>query len=140
MADFAYLRNAMAGLMGLAVAGNGSALAEDIDQDAVPHNYPQPDYPPQAAYYDVPGYCETRFSVSETGVPIEIEVACTHPIFCQPVVVAMQDVSFSPAIRDGQASKRSNVVWPVSFGFNVGQSEPDIMKRMILPCQSAAIS
>ena len=93
-----------------------------------------------AAYYGVPGYCETRFSVSEAGVPFEIEVACTHPVFCQAVVVAMQKVTFSPAIRAGQPTKRTNVVWPVSFGFTDEQPEPEILKRMILPCQSLAVS
>ncbi|HBJ92032.1 energy transducer TonB [Ponticaulis sp.] len=99
--------------------GNVSGFALDAvavsDRDAQPIRPPVPSYPTRAAERGIEGTCDVRFDVDERGRPFNIEATCTDNVFVREAERAVSRVEFAPKIVRGQAVRRVNVVYPISF-------------------------
>lgn len=99
--------------------GNVSGFALDAvvvsDRDAQPIRPPVPSYPTRAAERGIEGNCDVRFDVDERGRPFNIEATCTDSVFVREAERAVSRVEFAPKIVRGQAVRRVNVVYPISF-------------------------
>ena len=99
--------------------GNVSGFALDAvvvsDRDAQPIRPPVPSYPSRAAERGIEGNCDVRFDVDERGRPFNIEATCTDSVFVREAERAVSRVEFAPKIVRGQAARRVNVVYPITF-------------------------
>ncbi|MDJ0920628.1 MAG: TonB family protein [Henriciella sp.] len=72
-------------------------------------------YPNTAITRGLEGDCEVTFDVSAKGQPFNVQPVCTHSVFEREAKRAIQNVSFMPRIRRGQAVERRGVVYPLEF-------------------------
>ena len=98
-----------------AVSGFALDAVVVSDRDAQPIRPPVPSYPTRAAERGIEGSCDVRFDVDERGRPFNIEATCTDSVFVREAERAVSRVEFAPKIVRGQAVRRVNVVYPISF-------------------------
>lgn len=85
------------------------------DRDAQPLIRPVANYPEKAAQLGLEGSCDVRFTVSDLGAPIEVLASCSDEVFEEEAVKAVSGALFSPAIKNGVPTARTNVVYPLEF-------------------------
>lgn len=62
------------------------------------------------------GHCTLEFDVSPSGVPENISVGyCTRDVFRESSIKSLAKWKYSPAIRNGKAVPRKNVVTTISY-------------------------
>lgn len=74
-----------------------------------------PVYPERARSAGREGACDVSIDVDPRGNPFNIVAACTHSMFHQEAIRAVENVRFIPAIRDGQAVTSRGVLIPIEF-------------------------
>jgi len=105
--------------------------------DAAPLSPPVVKYPAFAEFFGLTGYCDVRFAISETGLPIQVRPSCTHTVFCEASREAVGAVRFRPKTEDGVPVVRTKVVYPIEFAMP-GNLEPE--REPLLPCDEYPIS
>lgn len=86
------------------------------DENAQPKNYPKVIYPLELIERGISGSCEVRFDVSERGfVEPGAKAECSHPGFVAAAESAVYTLEFEPLVIDGEAVRRTGVVYPFSF-------------------------
>lgn len=88
------------------------------ERNAQPIAPPVLAYPRRALERGIEGQCEVSFDVSLKGQPYNIQPLCSDDIFNREAKRAIENVSFMPRIRRGQAVERRNVVYPLEFRIN----------------------
>lgn len=74
-----------------------------------------PVYPERARSAGREGACDVSIDVDPRGSPFNIVAECTHSVFRQEAIRAVENVRFIPAIRDGQSVTSRGVVIPIEF-------------------------
>ncbi len=91
-------------------------MADTADRDAQPISPPIPSYPMDMADLGLGAKCEAVFDVSIEGyVETGMKVECSHPGFVDAVRNAVITLRFLPKLVDGEAVRRTGVIYPIEF-------------------------
>lgn len=74
-----------------------------------------PVYPERARSAGREGVCDVTLDVDPRGSPFNIDAECSHRVFRQEAIRAVENVRFIPAIRDGETVTSRGVVIPIEF-------------------------
>ncbi|MEM9180651.1 MAG: energy transducer TonB [Pseudomonadota bacterium] len=85
------------------------------DRDTQPIDYPKPEYPRDMAIQNISAHCDGYFDVNPEGYVINLEVKCGHPGFVTSARNAIATLRFEPKIVNGNAVKRTGVVYPIVY-------------------------
>ncbi|MEE9380065.1 MAG: energy transducer TonB [Hyphomonadaceae bacterium] len=91
-------------------------MADTADRDAQPIAPPIPSYPTDMIDLGLGAKCDATFNVSANGyVEAGMKVECTHPGFVEAVRNAVISLRFEPKLVDGEAVRRTGVIYPLEF-------------------------
>ena len=103
------------------LAGPGTA---QLDRDA------QPIAPPTWIVYPEPmleaglgATCEARFDVSADGIPMDIQITCSHEGFVESALIATKRLRFEPKRVNGEPTIRHGVIYPYVYCFDDSSCE-----------------
>lgn len=93
--------------------------------DMVPVRYVAPVFPPEAKEADTAGWVLVEFTVSEEGIPENIQVVESEPdeLFDQAAIDATNQLVYVPKIKDGRLVAVSGVQYRFIFS-QEGAGEP----------------
>ncbi len=127
----------LVGLAGPAGAQTPELVLEDGEKELVIMRGPVPQYPGIAAFFDVQGHCDVRYSLTRTGRIIVTETRCSTPFFCYSAKTAVENAEMFARDRAGNRVERRNLVYPLVFQMN-GMEPPG--KLQLKPCKDYPVS
>lgn len=92
-----------------------SSSAHAFEEQLVPLNEPEITYPIIESARVLEADCETVFDLSDEGLPINIEVECTHTAFVRATKRAIASLHYPPKSVSRPEVKRTNYRYPISF-------------------------
>lgn len=111
------------------------SAAQEVDRDAELIQPPMVEYPRAALWFGMTGYCEVHFTLDPDGYPVNPTPLCSHDVFCWKSKHAVAELRMKPAIKNGRADYRSNIVYPIEFTIEGWDRE---INRSVKPCEQFA--
>ena len=108
----------------------GPVVADVEDRDAQPIVAPMVTYPADMAEQGIGADCEAHFDVSVDGLPEDISATCTHPGFVDETLESAATLRFEPKVENGQAVRRSGVVYPIVFA--IGREDASVEEQFAM--------
>jgi len=105
---------------GSTLSSTGLCENNNIDQsdhEAIPCMIMQPRYPRAAALDRIMGHVRFSFTVSETGLPVDLEIVESVPegVFNRVAMVAMTQWQFKPKKVNGSAVRQESMTYLMEF-------------------------
>ena len=84
-------------------------------RDVQPLVHTAPLYPARAAEQGLEGTCTGLFDVSAKGIPYNIKVTCSSPVFIKAAERAIENWRYRPGVEEGVAVPRRGIRVPFQF-------------------------